>query len=126
MDLAIEKRGFDRPDTKLDFDIFGRVDIIKLNDGTTGMHALLQPGWSWATHEKPLVGNPETCPKDHVGYCISGELVVHMAASGDEKHIRGGDFFEIPAGHLAHVHGDETCELVLFTPRRADRQARRA
>ncbi|GAB5549996.1 MAG: hypothetical protein RLO52_10820 [Sandaracinaceae bacterium] len=112
----IETRRFERADEALDFADHGRIDILKLADGTTGMHAVLKPGWTWTGDEKPLLGNPDACPMSHTGYCIGGELVVTMVESGAETHLRPGDFFEIPPGHDAYVVGDRACELILFAP----------
>lgn len=111
---AIEKRRFDPPDQALDFKGHGRIRIIQMSDGTTGMHAVLEPGWTWTEDEKPLLGHPDSCPMRHVGYSISGDLVVRMVESGAETHIRAGDFFDIPAGHDGYVNGSERVELVLF------------
>ena len=111
---AIQKRRFDHPDQKLDMKEHGRIDIIKMADGTAGMHAIFEPGWTWAANEKPLLGNPDSCPMQHIGYCIGGHLVVRMVASGIETHIQKGDFFDIPSGHDAYVDGAERVELILF------------
>jgi hypothetical protein len=111
---AIEKRRFDPPDEKLDFKERGRINIIKMHDGTAGMHAIFEPGWTWAVDEKPLLGHPDSCPLRHVGYSIGGDLVVRMVESGVETHIRSGDFFDIPPGHDAYVDGAERAELILF------------
>ncbi|HKQ96886.1 MAG TPA: cupin domain-containing protein [Candidatus Polarisedimenticolia bacterium] len=111
---AMEKRRFDRPDQSLDMKTHGRIDVIKMADGSAGMHAILEPGWTWAADEKPLLGNPDSCPMDHTGYCIGGHLVVRMVASGSEMHVQKGDFFTIPAGHDAYVDGAERVELILF------------
>ena len=51
-------------------------------DGTTGMHAIFEPGWTWEADEKPLLGSPDSCPMRHTGYCISGKLVVRMIDTG--------------------------------------------
>jgi hypothetical protein len=110
----IQKRRFDEPDQNLDMKERGHINIITMPDGTTGMHAIFEPGWTWEADEKPLLGDPDTCPMDHAGYCIAGHLVVRMVASGVETHIRKGDFFTIPAGHDGHVDGDERVELILF------------
>ncbi|MDR9395441.1 cupin domain-containing protein [Roseovarius sp. SYSU LYC5161] len=118
MDTAnsIETRRFDNPDDKLDMKEHGGIDIIKMADGTTGMHAIFEPGWTWEKDEKPLLGSPDTCPMRHTGYCISGRLVVRMVETGVETPITKGDFFEIPPGHDAYVDGDERVELILFEP----------
>jgi hypothetical protein len=118
MDTAhsIETRRFDNPDDKLDMKEHGGIDIIKMADGTTGMHAIFEPGWTWEKDEKPLLGSPDTCPMRHTGYCISGRLMVRMIDTGVETAIQTGDFFEIPPGHDAYVDGDERVELILFEP----------
>ncbi len=78
------------------------------------MHAVFEPGWTWEKDEKPLLGSPDTCPMRHVGYCLSGRLMVRMVQTDKEKLITPGDFFEIPPGHDAYVEGSERVELILF------------
>jgi hypothetical protein len=114
MQNAIEVRRFDSPDQLLDMKSHGRISIIKMGDGAAGMHAVFEPGWTWEADEKPLLGSPDSCPMQHTGYCIAGNLVVRMVQSGVETHIRSGDFFEIPPGHDAYVDGSERVELILF------------
>jgi hypothetical protein len=113
---VIEIRRFEAPDQVLDMKPKGRIAIVKLADGTTGMHAFFEPGWTWEKDEKPLLGSPASCPMRHTGYCIAGKLVVRMVASGVETRIGVGDFFEIPPGHDAYVEGNVRVELVLFAP----------
>jgi mannose-6-phosphate isomerase-like protein (cupin superfamily) len=110
----IEVKRFERPDDALDMKERGGIAIVKLENGTAGMRAVFEPGWTWEADEKPLLGSPESCPMRHVGYCISGRLVVRMVASGEETAIEPGDFFEIPPGHDGYVDGDERVEMVLF------------
>lgn len=112
----IEQRSFRQADQCLDFRDHGRIDILKMHDGTTGVRAVLEPGWTWTADEKPLLGNPDSCPTAHTGYCVRGEVVVKMVATGKEFRIRAGEFFEIPAGHDAYVPGREACELIMFEP----------
>jgi hypothetical protein len=118
MDVSsqIACRNFARPDQRLDFKDHGFIDVLQMPGGTAGMHAVLKPGWTWTQDEKPLLGNPDTCPMAHTGYCIAGERVVRMVATGEERRIRRGEFFLIPAGHDAYVPGNEACELVLMSP----------
>lgn len=120
MSERIEARRFEQSDNVLDFGAHGRIDIVTLSDGTQGMHAILEPGYVWSVDEKPLLGNPDSCPMAHTGYCVSGELDVEMMDSGEHRRLRAGDFFEIPAGHDAHVIGDARCELILFAAPTAD------
>lgn len=116
MPSAIETRRFDSPDDRLDMKEAGGISILKMRDGTTGMHAVFEPGWTWEKDEKPLLGSPASCPMEHIGYCISGKLVVRMVETDKETRITAGDFFEIPAGHDAYVDGSERVELILFAP----------
>ena len=113
---AIETRRFEDPDQLLDMKERGGISILRMADGSTGMHAIFESGWTWEADEKPLLGSPDSCPMRHTGYCISGQLVVRMIDTGVETHIREGDFFEIPPGHDAYVDGAERVELILFAP----------
>ncbi len=114
MSNTIEIRRFEAPDSSLDMKERGGIDIINMADGTTGMRAIFEPGWTWEEDEKPLLGSPESCPMRHTGYCIGGNLVVRMINTGIETPISKGDFFEIPPGHDAYVDGAERVELILF------------
>lgn len=112
----IQVRRFDSPDDALDMKQAGGIAILRMNDGTTGMHAVFEPGWTWEKDEKPLLGNPSSCPMHHKGYCMSGTLVVRMVDTGAETRITSGDFFDIPPGHDGYVDGAERVELILFAP----------
>lgn len=114
MTAIIEIRRFESPDDRLDMKARGGIDIVKTGQGSTGMHAVFEPGWTWEADEKPLLGSPDTCPMHHTGYCLSGKLVVRMVESGEETSITPGDFFEIPPGHDAWVAGEERVEMILF------------
>lgn len=114
MEPRVEVRNFRKPDDRLDFRDHGSIDILKLSDGTFGMLATLKPGWKWSVDEKPLLGNPASCPMSHTGYCVSGEVIIRIPETGQESRITRGDFFAIPPGHDAYVPGDKTCELILF------------
>ncbi len=116
MTNAIETRRFESPDEVLDMKEHGGIEIVRMRGGTTGMHAIFEPGWTWEKDEKPLLGSPDSCPMHHTGYCITGKLVVRMLDTGVETPIAPGDFFEIPPGHDAHVEGSERVELILFEP----------
>ncbi len=113
---VIETRQFATPDEVLDMKERGGISIVKMADGSAGMHAIFEPGWTWEADEKPLLGSPDSCPMRHTGYCISGKLVVRMIDTKVETRIRTGDFFEIPPGHDAYVDGDDRVELILFAP----------
>jgi len=114
MKNAIETKRFERRDDSLDMKGFGGIDVVKMPDGTAGMHAVVEPGWTWEKDEKPLLGHPGSCPTKHTGYCIGGNLMVRMIDTNVVTRITKGDFFEIPAGHDAYVEGNERVELILF------------
>ena len=116
MSAMIEVRRFDAPDDVLDMQAAGAIRIVRMGDGTTGLHATFEPGWTWEKDEKPLLGSPHACPSHHTGFCLSGKLVVRMVDIGAETRLSRGDFFEIPPGHDAFVDGDERVELILFAP----------
>lgn len=116
MTNVIETRRFEDPDQLLDMKEHGGISIVKMTDGSAGMRAVFEPGWTWEADEKPLLGSPDTCPMHHTGYCISGTLVVRMADTGAETRLGPGDFFDIPPGHDGHVEGDDRVELILFAP----------
>jgi hypothetical protein len=116
MQAAIETRRFESPDDVIDMKQAGAIRIVRMADGTAGMHAVFEPGWTWDKDEKPLLGHPPACPMRHTGYCISGQLVVRMVDTGQETRIARGDFFEIPPGHDAYVAGSERVEAILFAP----------
>lgn len=113
---VIETRRFETPDQMLDMKEHGRIAIVRMADGTAGMHAIFEPGWTWEADEKPLLGSPASCPMRHTGYCFSGSLVVRMIETRAETKIGAGDFFEIPPGHDAYVEGAHRVELILFAP----------
>jgi hypothetical protein len=116
MSSTIEVRRFERPDDVLDMKEAGGIAIVKMGDGTAGMRAVFEPGWTWEKDEKPLLGFPQSCPMRHTGYCIAGVLVVRMADTGAETRIVPGDFFEIPPLHDGYVDGPDRVELILFGP----------
>ncbi len=51
MTAAIEIRRFESPDQLLDMKEHGRISVVKMADGTAGMHAIFEPGW---TREKDI------------------------------------------------------------------------
>ena len=116
MQTVIETRRFEDADDILDMKDAGGISILKMGDGTTGMHAVFEPGWTWEKDEKPLLGSPASCPMPHTGYCIRGNLVIRMVETNTETRIVPGDFFRIPPGHDGYVAGPEAVELILFAP----------
>ena len=81
-----------------------RVEVVRL-DGFTIGRLNMEPGWRWSECIKPVVGT-ETCQVSHVGYMVSGQIVVRLE-NGTEQTVSAGQSYTIPPGHDAWVVGDE-------------------
>ena len=76
--------------------------------GTVVSQHVLQPGWSWEEHAKPLVGTA-SCELYHRGVVLSGRMGVRTD-EGEEIVIGPNQVFDLHPGHVTWVEGDE--ELV--------------
>lgn len=81
-----------------------RVEVVQF-DGVTMGRFNFEPGWRWSECVKPVV-KTEQCQLSHVGYAVSGQLMVRMT-DGTEKAIVAGESYTIPPGHDAWVVGTE-------------------
>jgi mannose-6-phosphate isomerase-like protein (cupin superfamily) len=81
-----------------------RVEVVRL-DGFTMGRMILQPGWKWSGCVKHVV-KTDSCESSHVGYAVSGRLVV-VGKDGKENRIAAGESYTIPPGHDAWVEGTE-------------------
>jgi mannose-6-phosphate isomerase-like protein (cupin superfamily) len=68
-------------------------------------------GWKWSLHAKPQTGKSS---ENHIGYILSGRMVVRDSA-GIEREIGPGQAFEVGPGHDAWVIGNESCIALDFT-----------
>jgi class 3 adenylate cyclase len=100
---VIRKKNFSTPDIERDVGR-GQLRIVELGDVAIGIIEY-QPGWSWLEDLKDRVGT-ETCQIRHMGVALSGRLGITMD-DGSSFVIEPMDAFDVPAGHLAHVIGDE-------------------
>lgn len=89
----------------------GKVEVVTLGD-VQAMRATFEPGWKWSESVKPVAGT-ESCQVAHLGYQISGRMLVRMD-DGSEHEVGPGDACAIPAGHDAWVLGDEPVVLIDF------------
>jgi hypothetical protein len=71
---------------------------------------VLQPGWRWSDHVKPIAGT-ELCEAPHFQYHVQGMLHIVMA-DGTAFDAGPGDVTALPHGHDAWVIGDEPVVLV--------------
>jgi hypothetical protein len=97
-------------------------DVRKFIDGSVRSSVLLRscavglgtykPGWKWSTHAGAQTGKPA---ENHIGYIISGNIVV-KDSTGIEIEIGPGEAFEVGPGHDAWVISDEPCIALDFIP----------
>jgi len=81
-----------------------RVEIVRLEGFTFGRFTF-EPGWRWSKCIKPVV-KTDTCQLSHVGFAVSGQMVVQLK-DGSQKTITAGESFTIPPGHDAWIEGKE-------------------
>lgn len=103
-----EYRDFAQPDEVRTFGR-GRMELLHLAAGTVG-RMVLEPGWRWSEHVKPVAGTP-LCESAHFGYQVSGVLRIQMA-DGTTADARPGMVGSVPPGHDAWVAGDEPVVLI--------------
>ena len=77
--------------------------------GTVVTRHVLQPGWSWETHARPLVGTA-SCELYHRGVVLKGRMGIRTD-DGEEVVLGPNQVFDLPPGHVTWVEGDE--ELVM-------------
>ena len=93
------------------FDDRSARSIVLLRSAAIGL-GTYQPGWRWSRHAGSQTGEPS---ENHVGYIISGKMVV-QDASGSQQEIGPGEAFEVTPGHDAWVVGDAPCIALDFAP----------
>lgn len=84
----------------------GHLQLVNVESRAVG-RATFEPGWRWTEHVGPIAGT-ELCEAAHVGYYVSGHMVVERA-DGERMEYGPGDFAQIAPGHDAWVVGSEPC-----------------
>ena len=107
----IEVKQFDSPDEVRPFEGHGQVEAVSVGGHTVG-RGTFEPGWKWSNDVKPIAGT-DSCEVSHLGYVVSGRMVVHMD-DGSDTELSAGDVAAIPPGHDAEVVGDEPCVMYDF------------
>jgi hypothetical protein len=108
MSKQSEQKSFGKPDEVREFPR-GKADILNIGGGAVG-RLVLQPGWRWSEHVKPLAGT-SSCEAPHFQYHVSGRLAVKMD-DGTEFVAGPGDVTALPSGHDAWVVGDEPVVVI--------------
>jgi len=100
---GVQKKSLDTPDETRDFQQ-GEMQTATIKDFKVA-RLLLQPGWKWSEHVKPLA-HTDSCQVRHTGYVISGQMRVVMD-DRTETELGPGDAYVIEPGHDAWVVGNE-------------------
>ena len=98
-----QKKSLDHPDETRDFGE-GKMQIATVTDFKVA-RVLLQPGWKWSEHVKPLA-QTDSCQVRHTGYVVSGQMKVVMDDRSEED-LSPGDAYVIEPGHDAWIVGEE-------------------
>ncbi len=108
---TIAVRNINAPDETRPFPK-GTLDLVTISGVTFDRH-VLEPGWRWSEHNKPL-RKTNSCQGPHTCYMVAGRLHV-VADDGMEAEIGPGDVAVIAPGHDAWVVGNETCIFIGFS-----------
>ena len=109
--MDLELINFQSPTEVRTFDK-GRFELYKIGPMTLG-RATYEPGWKWSEHVGQATGET-SCQVEHVGYVLSGRMVVRMD-DGSEQELAAGEAYLIRPGHDAWTVGDEACVVVDWT-----------
>ena len=107
---SIRRANLDDPDALRQLPLLD-VSLARIGSTTLG-RGVVQPGWRWSEHLKPVMGT-ESCPVHHVQLLVSGRFAVRME-DGEEAEFGPGDVMDVPPGHDAWVVGDEPALLLDF------------
>src|SRR5919198_1157418 len=103
----VEVRDLGEPEAVVSYPL-GTSNQVRLAQTVVTRH-VLQPGWSWEEHARPLVGTA-SCGLYHRGVVLSGRMGVRTD-EGEQLVIGPNQVFDLPPGHVTWVEGDE--ELVM-------------
>ena len=104
------KKSFDSPEETRPFEEnMGKLELVNMESGPVGRATFL-PGWQWSKHVKPIAGT-DSCQAAHMGYFISGRMVIRMD-DGEQTEFGPGDFMTVAPGHDAWIVGDEPCVVI--------------
>ena len=82
-----EQKSFDTPDEVREFP-HGRAEIVNIGGGEVG-RLILEPGWRWSEHIKPIAGT-ELCEAPHFQYVLSGRSASAWLTAPSSRSGPGG------------------------------------
>jgi len=107
---GLDLKRFAEPDERVTFEL-GHTDLVTIGPLTVGRE-VEEPGWRWSTHVRPIAGT-ERCEYHHVGFQVSGRLMVETR-DGDVGEIKPGDLYDTAPGHDSWVVGEEPSVRIVF------------
>ena len=107
---SINKKSFDNPD-EVRAPEKAEVHVCDMG-GVAAAKMILQPGWSWSSCIKPVVGG-DSCQARHVGTVLSGSMSARHT-DGTQETFVAGDVYVIEPGHDGWVEGDVECIALEF------------
>jgi class 3 adenylate cyclase len=104
----VEVRDLGEPEAVVSYPL-GATYQVRLAQTVISRH-VLQPGWSWEEHAKPLAGT-SSCELYHRGVVLSGRMGIRTD-EGDELIIDPNQVFDLPPGHVTWVEGNDVLVMV--------------
>jgi class 3 adenylate cyclase len=101
-------RNFADAEERVTFDL-GYLDLVTASSLTLGRE-VLEPGWRWSIHVKPIVGT-ERCEFHHVTIVLEGRIGFE-SRDGDLAEAGPGDVADIAPGHDSWVVGQASAVLI--------------
>jgi hypothetical protein len=101
-------RDFGEPEAVVTYPL-GATYQVRLA-GTVISRHVLQPGWSWEKHAKPMVGTA-SCELYHRGVVVRGRMGVRTE-EGEVVILEPNQVFDLMPRHVTWVEGDEELEMV--------------
>ena len=95
-------RRFVDADERVSFE-HGYIDLVKTSSVALGWE-VLEPGWRWSTHVKPIVGT-ERCEFHHVSILLEGRAGFE-SRDGEQVEVGPGTVLDVAPGHDSWVVGD--------------------
>ena len=110
MVASVQVKRLDAPDGEWRFRDGSTRVAVRFDAGVAIGRGVYEPGWRWSSHAKH-----DSPSAEHVGYVLSGRMVVE-GADGLLVEVGPGEAFLAAPGHDAWVLGDEPCTALDFIP----------